>query len=650
MASTAPRPLKVEHEFTDARLTGFGGCSALALTAERLGLFGDLSEGVSIKVRRRGASDGGALSDLDGLRADPGACRLLGLSHAPSGRRMGEFLAKGSEADLDGLLEAARRLAGRVAPAVIEHEVAARGWVPVFVDGTEIEVGGELFEGSGRSWGAERALVLHGAFVGGLWASGRLHPGGVHAAHGWREQMESDVVPLLPEGTPVWVRADNAYYSWRFVEFCRKRKWDCSVSVTHPNYKAPVLAQLEGLPESAWEDVGLCGEAVLVRHRPDGWVEHPYVVVRKFLEGAQGDFFPVHTVILVSRDDLPLAELVRRHRGRQGQENAFKGPLRDLDLHHPPCRKLLANRICCACGQLAQMLLRAVQFNLLPKSARRHGLRPLIRHFIRTVARLVKAAGRWRLDFAKSNLRLDWIAGRRFNWSEPQRPANPARTPAETRLNDPRRDALRPNGRKTPLPPSPPPLHSPQQTPKPGANAPPNLGVSSDRRQTPQNSAQQNLIRGLRNHTCCLSIRLERVHALARAVLRRLAQEAVADGEAVEVRARETPSGVEAPGRDQRPCPPSTVRAGNGEDDAKAAVRATLGRFDAGQTLVSLHFIRFRHRRHLMGHVRWRNGWANTATSTASDGQYIRPTSTIRRHCGEQFGGKRPTLGCGEAH
>lgn len=29
----------------------------------------------------------------------------------------------------------------------------------------------------------------------------------------------------------------------------------------------------------------------------------------------------------VSRDDLPLPELVKRHRGKQGQENAFKGPL-----------------------------------------------------------------------------------------------------------------------------------------------------------------------------------------------------------------------------------------------------------------------------------------------------------------------------------
>lgn len=32
--------------------------------------------------------------------------------------------------------------------------------------------------------------------------------------------------------------------------------------------KAPVLAQEDGLSESAWEDVGLCEQAVLVRHRP----------------------------------------------------------------------------------------------------------------------------------------------------------------------------------------------------------------------------------------------------------------------------------------------------------------------------------------------------------------------------------------------
>ena len=54
--------------------------------------------------------------------------------------------------------------------------------------------------------------------------------------------------PLLPEGTPVWGRADNAYYSQDFAEFRRERGWDCSVSVTNPNCKAPVLEQAAGQP------------------------------------------------------------------------------------------------------------------------------------------------------------------------------------------------------------------------------------------------------------------------------------------------------------------------------------------------------------------------------------------------------------------
>ena len=184
-------PLKVEQEFTDDRLTGFGGCSALASMARHLDLFRALADAVRVKSRCRGPSDsatlwaliaslasgGGALSDLDALRSDPTACKLLGLRDTPANRRMGEFLAKVSEPDVNRHLGAARKVAKRIAPTVIEHEIDERGYVPVFVDGTEIEVGGELFEGASRSCG-------------------------VHAAHGWKGQLESDVDHLLPEGTP----------------------------------------------------------------------------------------------------------------------------------------------------------------------------------------------------------------------------------------------------------------------------------------------------------------------------------------------------------------------------------------------------------------------------------------------------------------
>ena len=51
---------------------------------------------------------------------------------------------------------------------------------------------------------------MHVVFMGRLWASGRLHPGGVHAAHGWKKRMEEDIAHLIPEGTPIRARADNA--------------------------------------------------------------------------------------------------------------------------------------------------------------------------------------------------------------------------------------------------------------------------------------------------------------------------------------------------------------------------------------------------------------------------------------------------------
>ena len=423
MTKIIPQPANVEIDFTDAALVGTGGWSLLAKMAQQTELLRSLSQAVHLKVRRRGASDAemlwsliaslaaghGALSDLDALRVNPAGQVLLGLSEAPSGRRLGEYLSRFGRDEVTALRGVVQALAQQVAPAIIDHHVTTQGYVPVFIDGTAIEVDGHLFEGAGKGYNGEPQLWLHNVFLGGLWASGLLHPGGVDVAKGWQTQLADDVTPLLPEGTPVWLRADNAYYRGDLVRFCTDKGWDYSISVTNDNNRRPVLRQLEGLPESAWSDIGRGESATLVLHRPSGWKTQHYVVVRQLYDGPQQRLTPAYTVILVSRDDLPVDELVRRHRGKQGQENAFKGPLIEMDLHHPPCRRFAANQAFYACGQIAQLLLMAMQYQWLPEPARKHGLRPLIRYLMRSVARLVKTGRRYRLDFAKNNFRLDWL-------------------------------------------------------------------------------------------------------------------------------------------------------------------------------------------------------------------------------------------------
>ena len=429
MESVVPRPGKVGIGFTDDRLTGTGGAAFLAHAAERLGLLPRLAEAVSVKRRARGASDAetqwslvaslaagnGSLSDVDALRGDGVQRELPGLREAPSSRRPGEFLRRLTKRDVASLDEVLRHLSASLAPAVVEHGTAAKGHVPVFVDGTGIEVDGRLFEHAAKLYTGERGYRLHGIFVGGLRVSGRLRPGG-DVACGWKGRMKRDLAPLLPPGTPVWVHCDSAYYRGEFVEHVSSQEPGLPGGRDgYANKRRPVLDVVGDLPEHGWTDIGMGESATWVRHRPAKWKdEQSYAVVRGTAE-RQGEPVPRHAVILANRDDLPLAEVVRRHRARQGPAltgrfgNAFKGPLVDMDLHHPPCRGYRANQAFHAYGRMARMLLRAVQYRLLPKAARRHGIRPLVRHLVRTVARLVTSGRQRSLLFASCCMRRDWL-------------------------------------------------------------------------------------------------------------------------------------------------------------------------------------------------------------------------------------------------
>ena len=199
MTTIIRQPPKIEIDFTDAALAGTGGWALLAKMAKQTGRLIALGQGIRLKRRQRGASDAemlwsliasltagnGALSDLDALRADPAGQTLLGLTEAPSGRRLGEHLTRFGSEQVATLRQCTHQLAQQVAPAVIEHQVAALGYVPVFVDGTAIEVDGRLFEGAHKGYNGELPYWLHSVFLGRLWASGELHPGGVDVAKGW---------------------------------------------------------------------------------------------------------------------------------------------------------------------------------------------------------------------------------------------------------------------------------------------------------------------------------------------------------------------------------------------------------------------------------------------------------------------------------
>ncbi len=315
-------------------------------------------------------------------------------------------------AALEGLRECMRPVSRRLVPLGAQACGQRWGSVPVCGDGTGIEVEGQLCENAGRGYNGEKQSWLHSVCVGVAWVSARLHAGGTDVKGDWREQLGQDVAPWLTGRQPVGLRAASAYSCKALVSSCRQRGWDASGSVTDPRQKAPILrlAAARGLREDEWEPPDAVGKerAIVVAYRPARWPEEPVCgVLRRDGDGEQRLLEPVCMVIPVSHDRLPVAELVRRHRGQQGQENAFQGPLTDLGLHHPPCRSHAANQGFYLGGQIAQLLLRLLQYQTLPAAARQHGLRPLIRYCVCSVGRLTRSARR--LLFSKSNLWVNWL-------------------------------------------------------------------------------------------------------------------------------------------------------------------------------------------------------------------------------------------------
>ena len=413
----------------DDPLTGFAGLPALAALARILRLPWILQKYVHVKVRQRGSSDaqnllslifalctgGGHLNAVDALAADEAACEGAGLQGTvPNSRRLGEYLARFSAKALAGLQACVRAVSVQVVPPIAAACGKQLGYVPVFIDGTGIEVQGKQFEGAAVGYNGERQYWLHSVFVGRAWVSARLNEGGTDVKGDFAEQLAADVDGLDLGPHPVWARADAAYYCEAFVKECTQRGWDYSVSVTDPNKKAPVLRIVEEmeLDPKYWEPLDAQGveRAVTVTYRPGTWAkEQVYVVIRRDRDGEQELLQPAYTVILVSRDDLRVGELVRRHRAKQGQENAFKGPLTELGLHHPPCQSYAANQAFYWCGQIAQLLLLMLQYQVLPEKAREHGLGPLIRYFVCSVGRMQKRGRGRKLLFGKCNYRLRWL-------------------------------------------------------------------------------------------------------------------------------------------------------------------------------------------------------------------------------------------------
>lgn len=422
--SASKSTLKID--FTDQAISAKAGLVFAAQMGKQLGLPQALA-GICLKRRARGISDvdaslsiiynlcagQGALADLDALACDQALVNATGLTSALSSRRASEHLARFDAQTLQALQSASRRISQSVIQARTCELQSQLGYVPIFVDGSAIEVVGKHFEGAKRGYSGDLQYWLHGIFVGDIWASSRLHPGATDVASSWQEQLEADIAPSMTSDVRPWLRMDNAYYRGDVVAWARDKGWDYSISVTNDKNKEPILRQVRGDSGHVWHRINDDEQATVVYHTPAGWDKarpQAYVVICTQFENNQALLDERYSVIAVSRTDVSLKELVHRHRAKQGQENALKGPLIEMDLHHPPCRALLANQAFYTLAQMAQVILMALKYQTLPAQAHDSGLGKVIKWLIAVAGKFTQSGRQLKLWLSKANFKLDWLA------------------------------------------------------------------------------------------------------------------------------------------------------------------------------------------------------------------------------------------------
>jgi hypothetical protein len=447
MPQISKRSPKIRFEFVAAKKQStLGGLPAIEALAQRFGLWAKIRALPQIDPRVRTThgyspelnvaqllysfcSGGASLADAERLNDEPLVRQLARVQRFADQTQLGEWLRKQTEASIAAFWQ----LIGEFVSWAIAQAQAARwthaGRAEVFFDDTQIEVFGPSFEGAQINYNGQRALSWQTFWLGPFLLEGQLgSPGDVSRAlpgmlerHRalWQDRA-SDFLADSGSSSAEYLKAiDRAGFTHWSVSY---NKWP-----TVPERTAAAL------PESAWQaarqttwrdGTEVTEQHAGIRHTPEGSdFTFPLAVARWKKDS---EMFWRYGFVAHEERRADAEAIMARHRLKGGKEQLFKEVLRGLDLHHPPCESLKANRMFYAIAALAYNLMAAVKLLCLPDECQSWTVPTLLKQMVRLPAMLVRHARRLvaRVEVAASWLR--WWQ----NWEQRWWPAVVAGRPA----------------------------------------------------------------------------------------------------------------------------------------------------------------------------------------------------------------------------
>ena len=427
MPTIAKRSPKIRFEFVPAQKQSIlGGLPAVEALTQRFGLWDKIRALPGIDPRQRTThgyepalivaqllyclcSGGASLADAERLNDEPLTRQLARVERFADQTQLGEWLRKQSEASVAAFWGLIREFIQWVIGQADAARWTYAGRAEVFFDDTQIEVFGPSFEGAKVNYNGDLALSWQTMWFGPFLLEGQLgSPGDVSGAlpgmlkgqRAFWQERESDFLADSGSSSAEYLKAiEQAGFTHWSVSY---NKW-----TTVPERTAAAL------PETAWsaarrttwrDGTAVAEQHAGIRHTPqDSEFTFPLEVARWKKDD---EMFWRYAFVAHDERRSDAEAILSRHRLKGGKEQLFKEVLRGLDLHHPPCESLKANRMFYAIAALAYNLMKAVQLLCLPDECQSWTVPTLLKVMVRLPATLVRHARRL---VARVEVAISWL-------------------------------------------------------------------------------------------------------------------------------------------------------------------------------------------------------------------------------------------------
>jgi hypothetical protein len=415
MPSIQKRSPKIRLEFvaTDKH-SMLGGLPAIEALCQEFGLWEKLRAIRGLDPRQRQThgfapevhiaqllyslcSGGSSLADAERLNDEPLVRQLARVKAFADQTTLGEWLRKQTPQSIGAFWALVREFIQWVMGRAEPGRWTYAGRAEVFFDDTQLEVNGPSFEGAKTNYEGNRALSWQTLWVGPFLAEAELDsPGDVSSAlAGLLERNQ-----VLWKGRESDFVADSGSSAAKYLQAITAHKftqWSVSYNKWVNVLERTAAAQPENVwgpaQEGTWRDgAKITEQHCRIRHTPEESKEtFTFAVVR--FKGSD-EMFWHYRFVACDEVRTDAAAIFARHHLKGEKEQLFKEVLRGLDLHHPPCAELNANRMFYAIGALAYNLMIALKVLRLPEECQGWQLKTLMRQIVRLPAVLVAHARR----------------------------------------------------------------------------------------------------------------------------------------------------------------------------------------------------------------------------------------------------------------